>query len=38
MSDTKHDHVVKVPAAEGTGGLDRFFKIGIGSFLMIIGS
>ncbi len=27
MSDTKHDQLVRLPAAEGTGGLDRFFKI-----------
>jgi adenine/guanine/hypoxanthine permease len=27
VSDTKHDQLVRLPAAEGTGGLDRFFKI-----------
>ena len=27
MSDTKHDQLVRVPTAEGSGGLDRFFKI-----------
>ena len=27
MSDTKHDRLVKVPTAEASGGLDRFFKI-----------
>jgi len=27
VSDTKHDQLVKVPTAEATGGLDRFFKI-----------
>ena len=27
MSDTKHDQMVRLPAAEGSGGLDRFFKI-----------
>ena len=27
MSDTKHDQVVRVPAAEERSGLDRFFRI-----------
>ena len=27
MSDTKHDQVVRVPAAEEASGLDRFFKV-----------
>jgi adenine/guanine/hypoxanthine permease len=27
VSDTKHDKLVRVPTAEGSGGLDRFFKI-----------
>jgi adenine/guanine/hypoxanthine permease len=27
VSDTKHDQLVRLPTAEGTGGLDRFFKI-----------
>ena len=27
MSDTKHDQLVRLPAAEATGGFDRFFKI-----------
>jgi AGZA family xanthine/uracil permease-like MFS transporter len=27
MSDTKHDRLVRVPSVEGSGGLDRFFKI-----------
>jgi adenine/guanine/hypoxanthine permease len=27
VSDTKHDQVVRVPAAEGRSGLDRFFKV-----------
>jgi adenine/guanine/hypoxanthine permease len=27
VSDTKHDQVVRVPAAEERSGLDRFFKI-----------
>ncbi|HET9672353.1 MAG TPA: solute carrier family 23 protein, partial [Actinomycetota bacterium] len=27
MAETKQDHLVRVPSAEGTGGLDRFFRI-----------
>jgi adenine/guanine/hypoxanthine permease len=27
VSDTKHERLVRVPTAEGSGGLDRFFKI-----------
>ena len=27
MSDTKHDQIVRVPAAAERSGLDRFFKV-----------